>query len=78
MNGFFAACQFPHFAYGNQNWILSPTIKSVLTHMEMTGKSGVNNIYAGAEHRGPDAEEFRRKFSLIHALGGNEDGGNAD
>lgn len=52
MNGFFTACQFPHFAYGNQNWILSPTIKSVLTHMEMTGKSGVNDIYAGAEHRG--------------------------
>lgn len=62
----------PILAYGNQNWILSPPIKSVLTRIKMIGKSEVNTR-AGAE-----AVELRRKFVVIQALDGNEAGENAD
>lgn len=62
----------PILAYGNQDWVLSQPIKSVLTRIKMIGKSEVNTC-AGAEDR-----EFRRKSVVIQALDGNEDGENAD
>lgn len=61
----------PILAYGNQNWIVAPPIKSVLTHIKMIGKSEVNAC-AGAE------VEFRRKLVVIQARDGNEEGENAD
>lgn len=62
----------PILAYGNQDWVLSQPIKSVLTRIKMIGKSEVNTC-TGAEDR-----EFRRKSVVIQALDGNEDGENAD